>query len=130
MRNMQQAARVSLVWIWSISLTFLAPSAAGAEPSIRLSTPAATNANTDLSWTPSVTDCEGNACAQIVLTWDSAKQDYKVQNTSQDQWVRVSAANLAASSRICIRPSGTAYLSLTSIVGRYQANYDTTCANL
>lgn len=117
MRNpqQQQAARVSLLWIWSISLAFFAHTAAGA--------------NTNLSSTPSVIDCEGNACAQIVLTWDSEKQDYKVQNNSQEQWVRVSAANLAATSRICVGPSGTAYLSLTSIVGAYHTTYDASCAN-
>jgi hypothetical protein len=39
-------------------------------------------------------DCEGNACAQVTLTFDDAKQQYKVQNNS-NQLVRVEASNLA-----------------------------------
>lgn len=39
-------------------------------------------------------DCEGNACTQVALTFDEAKQQYKVQNNST-QLIRVKASNLA-----------------------------------
>ena len=73
-------------------------------------------------------DCEGDACAQVTLTWDEAKERYKVQNNSSDQWVRVEAANLAATATTCVEPSKEAFLSLKSIVGAYKAKFDATCA--
>jgi len=78
---------------------------------------------------PLVIDCQGDACDQVVLTWDDTKQDYKVQNNSSNRWVRVNAANLAATASICVAPAKAEYLSLTSIVDTYHAKYDTTCAN-
>jgi hypothetical protein len=78
---------------------------------------------------PLVIDCQGEACDQVVITWDDTKQDYKVQNNSTDRWVRVDAANLAATASICVAPAKAEYLSLTSVVDTYHAKYDTTCAN-
>ncbi|HEV8367487.1 MAG TPA: hypothetical protein VGQ39_06000 [Pyrinomonadaceae bacterium] len=78
---------------------------------------------------PRVTDeCEGDACGQVTVTWDESKERYKVQNNSSDQWVRVEAANLAATATTCAAPGNEAYLSLKSIVGAYKAKFDTTCA--
>ncbi len=74
-------------------------------------------------------DCEGDACAQVTLTWDDTKQQYRVQNNSSNQWVRVEAANLAATAMTCVAAGKTEYLSLTSIVGAYRAKYDATCAD-
>ena len=73
-------------------------------------------------------DCEGDACSQVTITWEEAKERYKVQNSSADQWVKVEAANLAATAATCVEPSKEAYLSLKSIVGPYKAKFDTTCA--
>jgi hypothetical protein len=73
-------------------------------------------------------ECEGNACAQVTLNWDQAKERYTVHNNSSDQWVRVDAANLAATATTCVEPSKDAFLSLTSIVGTYKAKFDATCA--
>lgn len=73
-------------------------------------------------------ECEGDACSQILVTRDEAKERYKVQNNSADQWVRVEAANLAATASTCVEPGKDAYLSLKSIVGAYKANFDATCA--
>jgi len=73
-------------------------------------------------------DCEGDACSQVTITWEEAKERYKVRNNSADQWVRVEAANLAATAATCVGPSKEAYLSLKSIVGAYKAKFDATCA--
>jgi hypothetical protein len=73
-------------------------------------------------------ECEGDACSQVTVTWEEAKERYKVRNNSADQWVRVEAANLAATAATCVEPSKEAYLSLKSIVGPYKAKFDATCA--
>jgi methionine-rich copper-binding protein CopC len=68
-------------------------------------------------------DCEGNACAQVTLTFDEAKQQYKVQNNS-NQLVRVEASNLAGGNRILVEAGKEAYLPMKSIVGSYRATYE------
>jgi hypothetical protein len=73
-------------------------------------------------------ECEGDACSQVTVTWEEAKERYKVRNNSADQWVRVEAANLAATAATCVEPGKEAYLSLKSIVGTYKAKFDATCA--
>jgi hypothetical protein len=73
-------------------------------------------------------ECEGTACQQITLTFDEAKQQYRVQNSSTDRWVRVSAANVAASAFACVGPGKSEDLPLRSIAGSYHADYsDQTC---
>src|ERR1700759_4772699 len=71
----------------------------------------------------SVTDCEGDACSQVTLTFDDAKQQYLAQNNSQDRFVRVSASNVAAAAGAGVAPSKSEYLPLKSIVGSYRADY-------
>lgn len=78
---------------------------------------------------PMLTDCDGDACGQVTVTWDENRQQYKVQNNSTDRWVRVDAANLGATATICVAAGKTEYLPLKSIVGAYRANYERTCAN-
>lgn len=68
-------------------------------------------------------DCEGNACTQVTLTFDEAKQQYKVQNNS-DRLVRVEASNLAGGNRVIIEAGKDAYLPMKSIIGPYRANYE------
>lgn len=68
-------------------------------------------------------DCEGNACSQVILTFDEAKQQYKVQNNS-DRLVRVEASNLAGGNRILVEAGKEAYLAMKSILGPYRANYE------
>ena len=72
---------------------------------------------------PSHLDCEGNACTQVTLTFDEAKQQYKVQNNSERS-VRVEASNLAGSNRILVEAGKEAYLAMKSIVGPYRANFE------
>lgn len=72
----------------------------------------------------SATDCEGDACSQVTLAFDDAKQQYHAQNNSADRWAKVSASNLAASATACLAPGAAAYLPLKSVVGPYQAAYD------
>ena len=76
---------------------------------------------------PIVIDCEGDACSQVSLIWDDAKQQYKAHNSSNN-WVRVSAANLASNTSICVAPSNDAYLVLKSVVSPYHANFNAACA--
>jgi hypothetical protein len=73
-------------------------------------------------------DCEGDACEQVTVIWDDSKQQYKVQNNSADQSVRVDAANLVASASVCVPPGKTDYLTLKSIAGAYHANHQQNCA--
>lgn len=68
-------------------------------------------------------DCEGNACTQVTLTFDEAKQQYRVQNNSA-QLVRVEASNLAGSTRILVEAGKDSYLPMKSIVGAYRANFE------
>ena len=67
-------------------------------------------------------ECEGNACSQITVTWDESKEQYKVQNNSSDQWVRVEAANLVSSASLCLGPNKSDYLSLKTVVGAFRVN--------
>jgi hypothetical protein len=78
-----------------------------------------------VSATPTVaaTDCEGDACSQVTLTFDDTKQQYRAQNNSADRWAKVSASNVAASASACLAPGAGDYLPLKSIVGNYQAAY-------
>lgn len=72
---------------------------------------------------PAITDCEGDACAQVTLTFDEAKGQYLAQNNSSDRWMRVTASNVAAASSVCLAPGKAAHLSLKSIVSPYRATY-------
>ena len=80
---------------------------------------AGTSAGSAASPTPA--ECEGDACAQVTLTFDEAKGQYRARNNSADTWARVSASNLVASARVCLAPGGEGYLELKSIVGAYRA---------
>ncbi len=68
-------------------------------------------------------ECEGDACAQVTLTFDEAQQQYKVHNHS-DRTVRVEASNLAGGNRVLVAAGKEAYLAMKSIVGPYRANYE------
>jgi hypothetical protein len=68
-------------------------------------------------------ECEGTACAQVVVTFDEVRGQYRAQNNSADSWVRVAAANMADSSSACLAPGKDGYLTLKSIVGTYRADY-------
>jgi hypothetical protein len=70
---------------------------------------------------PARAECEGDACAQVTLSFDEAKGLYRARNSSADRWARVSASNLAASARVCLAPGGEGHLELKSIVGAYRA---------
>lgn len=72
---------------------------------------------------PVIADCDGDACSQITVTFDDAKQQFRAQNNSTDRWVRVSASNLAASASACLGPGKEGYLALKSIVGPYRVDY-------
>jgi hypothetical protein len=72
---------------------------------------------------PAVTECVGDACSQVTVTFDEAKQQYRAHNNSTDRWVKVSASNLAASARACLAPGKEQYLSLKSVVGSYSAEF-------
>lgn len=72
---------------------------------------------------PAIAECEGDACTQVALTFDEAKQQYRARNNSSDRWVKVSASNLASSASACLAPGKEQYLTLKSVVGGYQADY-------
>ena len=68
-------------------------------------------------------ECEGAACANVSLTFDEERQQYRARNNSPDRWVRVAASNLAAASTACLAPGKDEYLPLKSIVGNFNAEY-------
>lgn len=72
---------------------------------------------------PEVTECEGDACSQVTLAFDEARQQYRALNNSADRWARVTASNMAASATACLAPGREAYLPLKSISGTYHAAY-------
>ena len=72
---------------------------------------------------PAAAECEGDACAQVTVTFDESKQQYRAQNNSADHWARVTASNMAASASACLAPGKEAYLPLKSIAGPYHAAY-------
>lgn len=72
---------------------------------------------------PAATECEGDACSQVTLTYDESKGEYRAHNNSTDRWARVSASNAAASSTTCLAPGKSDSLTLKSVVGPYQAEY-------
>ena len=76
---------------------------------------------TPVSATSNSLDCEGNACAQVKLTFDETKQQYKVQNNS-DHVVRVEASNWAGGSSVRVEAGKVGYLPMKSFVGPYHAN--------
>jgi hypothetical protein len=67
-------------------------------------------------------ECEGNACGEVTFTWDAVKEQYKVENHSADRWVQVNAANLVAAASLCLGPSKSDYLALSTVVGTFRAN--------
>lgn len=73
--------------------------------------------------TTAVTDCEGDACAQVTVTFDESKQQYRAVNNSSDHWARVTASNMAGSASACLAPGREAYFPLRSISGAYRAAY-------
>jgi hypothetical protein len=68
-------------------------------------------------------ECEGDACAQVTVTFDAAKGQYRAKNNSSEQWVQVNASNLVASARACLGPGREDYLELKSLAGAYRAEY-------
>lgn len=68
-------------------------------------------------------ECEGDACPAVTVTFDDAKQQYRAANVTSDRWVRVSAANEAASASACLAPGKEAYLPLKSVVAPYRAAF-------
>lgn len=79
-------------------------------------------AHTHSTSSPSTTECEGEACGQVTVTFDEAKQQYLAHNNSTDRWAKVSASNLAVSASACLAPGKGQYLPLKSL-GSYRADY-------
>jgi hypothetical protein len=71
--------------------------------------------------TTAAVECEGEGCAQVTITWVETKQQYKIQNNSTDRWVKVEAANLAASASLCLGPTKADHFSLSTVVGAFHA---------
>lgn len=69
------------------------------------------------------TECEGDACGQVAVTFNEAKGQYRVQNNSPDRWARVSASNLASHASNYVDPGKAEYLTLKSVVGPYRADF-------
>lgn len=71
---------------------------------------------------PAISECEGDACAQVAVAFDESRQQYRARNNSADRWAKVSAGNLAAAGA-CLAPGAAEYLPLKSIVSPYRAEF-------
>ena len=72
---------------------------------------------------PPALECEGAACAQVTLTFDEAREQYKVENDS-GRVVIVEGANLVSTARVRVGAGQSDYLPLKTIVGVYRADYE------
>jgi hypothetical protein len=68
-------------------------------------------------------DCEGNACSVVTLTWDEERQQFKVQNDSNQQ-VKVEVNTFAGASVVRVLPHNVEYLEVKTFNGPYNANYE------
>ena len=65
-------------------------------------------------------ECEGDACAQVTLTWDNDRQQFRVQNNS-DRPVQVEVTTFAGESRVRVLPGTSEYLQVKNFIGPYRA---------
>jgi hypothetical protein len=70
-----------------------------------------------------VYECEGNACSVIALTWNQDRQQFKVENSS-DQQVKVTVTTFAGTSAVTVLAHKTEYLEVKTFNGPYTANYE------
>ncbi len=68
-------------------------------------------------------ECEGNACSVITFTWDQERQQFRVQNDS-DQQVKVEVSTFAGASSISVGPHKVGYLEVKTFNGPYHATYE------
>jgi hypothetical protein len=74
------------------------PTASGRSGSVALARVSAPLASSP----PAASECEGDACAQVSLTFDAYEQQYLARNNSPDRWVKVSAPNLSSFASACV----------------------------
>ena len=67
-------------------------------------------------------DCDGNACAEVTLTWDNDRQQFRVQNDS-DRRIKVTVTTFAGDSSVIVEPRKVDYLLVKTFNGPYRANY-------
>lgn len=75
------------------------------------------------SFIPATSECDGDACTQVSVTFDESRQQYRAVNNSAERWARVTASNMAASVSACLAPGEQAHLPLKSLSGPYHAAY-------
>jgi|SRR6266545_1864831 hypothetical protein len=68
-------------------------------------------------------ECEGNACSQVVLTWEDERQQFRVQNDS-DRRVRIDVTTFAGDSTIRVDAHKSDYLLVKTFNGPFRANFD------
>jgi hypothetical protein len=68
-------------------------------------------------------DCEGNACSVVALTWDQERQQFRVQNDSNQQ-VKIEVFTFAGTSSVSVAPHKAEYLEVKTFNGPYHANYE------
>lgn len=89
-----------------------AVSGAGLVPTASTFAPAATTS-----------DCEGNACGVVSVTWDQGAQKYLVQNRSGRR-VRVELRNWATTNTVPLGPNESKYAFVTAYINPYHAYYE------
>jgi hypothetical protein len=72
---------------------------------------------------PTAYECEGNACSVVTMTWDQERQQFRVQNDSEQQ-VNVEVSTFAGTSSVRIAPHKAEYLEVKTFNGPYLANYE------
>jgi hypothetical protein len=67
-------------------------------------------------------ECEGNACSVTTMTWNQERQQFKVDNSS-DQQVKVTVNTFAGSSSVVVEPRKENFLEVKTFNGPYHAVY-------
>jgi hypothetical protein len=70
----------------------------------------------------STTECEGNACSVTTMTWDQERQQFKVENSS-NQNVKVTVTTFAGTSSVVVEPQKHNYLEVKTFNGPYLAAF-------
>ena len=67
-------------------------------------------------------ECEGNACAVTTMTWHQERQQFKVENSS-NQPVKVTVNTFAGSSSVVVEAHKENYLEVKTFNGPYHSVY-------
>jgi hypothetical protein len=68
-------------------------------------------------------ECEGNACSVVTFSWDEERQQFRIQNDS-NQPVKIEVSTFAGASSVSVPAHQVRYLEVKTFNGAYHANYE------